>query len=721
MRTLMVFLAAILAVAQTAPAPAKRPPVRTAAPKAAARTEAGAAAVPGPVAALKFPPLRDPQIPAVTRFTLPSGLRVFLMENRELPLVSGFALVRTGNLFDPKDKVGLAEVTGSVMRTGGTKSKTGDEINEQLENLAASVESSIGETSGRVSFNCLKENVDEVLAVFKDVLTAPEFRQDKLDLEKTQQRSAIARRNDESDAIARREFSRILYGRENPYGWQTEYATIDAIQREDLIAFHQRYFFPKNTILAVQGDFDTAEMRRRIEALFGDWTIEQPPVPEFPPVEETPRPGIYLATKNDVNQTSFRIGHLGGTLRDPDYPAIEVMASVLGGSPFTSRLGKAIRVRRGYAYQIGAAWAPQYLHPGVFFIVGGTKSENTVAALRTIQEEIEQFRRSEPTEEELRSAKDKILNAFVFAFDSPGKTLNRLVNYEYFGYPQDFLFQYKKAVEAVTRADVKRVAQQYLKPENFTYVLVGKPADFGTPLSALNLPVREIDLTIPEPKAAQAEVSEVSLARGQQLLARMVAAMGGAERLAAVKDLTQSVEVQLSTPGATMQARQRNWWIAPSVYRQESELPFGKIVAFFDGQSGWMKAPQGEMPLAGPVLRQVQEQLFHNLIGLAQSGGMASRRVNQVGETTIEISELANNLSTRLVLDPVTGLPQKQIYGGGQGESVEENYEAFADLGGVKVPSRWSVFQGGQKAAVASATETSINSGLKAEDLARKP
>ncbi len=691
-----------------------------AAPKTPAAKPARAAA-PGPLTALKFPALRDPKIPDVVQFTLPNGMRVFLLENRELPVVSGFALVRTGNLFDPKDKVGLADVTGSVMRTGGTKAKTGDQLNEQLENIAASVESSIGETSGRVGFNCLKENTDEVMAVFKDVLTEPEFRQDKIDLEKTQQRSAIARRNDESDGIAAREFSSIVYGRGNPYGWQAEYATIDAIRRDDLIAFHRRYFFPKNTILAVQGDFAAAEMRAKIERLFGNWTAEQPPVPEFPKVDETPRAGIYLATKNDVNQTSFRLGHLGGTLRDADYPAIEVMASVLGGSPFTSRLGKAIRVQRGYAYQIGAAWSPQYLHPGTFFVVGGTKSENTVAAIRTIREEIDRFRDSEPTEEELRSAKDKILNTFVFAFDSPGKTLNRLVNYEYFGYPKDFIFQYKKAVEGVTRADVKRVARQYLKPENFSYVLVGKPSDFKTPLTELNLPVQPIDLTIPEPAAAKVEVTDATRARGQQLLARMVAAMGGEAKLAAVKDVSQSLDVQLSTPGASIKAKQKSLWIAPGVLRQESELPFGKIVAYFDGQGGWMKAPQGEMPLGGPVLRQVQEQLFHNLLGLARSGAMAGRQVNEVAPGTIEIAETAMNLSTRLVLDPATGLPQKQIYSGGQGQSVEEVYEAFTEAGGVKLPSKWSILQGGQKAAESTATETLVNSGLKSEDLAKKP
>ncbi|HSW48640.1 MAG TPA: insulinase family protein, partial [Bryobacteraceae bacterium] len=203
---------------------------------------------------LKYPPLREVTIPEVATATLANGIKLYLLENRELPLVSGFALARTGNLFDPPAKIGLAQITGTVMRTGGTASQTGDQLDELLEGMAASVESGIGETSGRVSFSCLKENVDETLAVFYQVLTTPEFRQDKIDLAKTQTRSAIARRNDDADAVAEREFRDITYGKDTPYGWRIELATLDGIQREDMVAFHRRYFFPANIMLVATGD-----------------------------------------------------------------------------------------------------------------------------------------------------------------------------------------------------------------------------------------------------------------------------------------------------------------------------------------------------------------------------------------------------------------------------------------------------------------------------------
>jgi len=447
---------------------------------------------------LKFPPLAPLRIPHVEVYTLANGLRVYLLENHELPLVNGLALVRTGNLFDPPDKVGLATLTGMVMRTGGTTARSGDELDEDLENIAASVESSIEETSGEVSFSALSANADKVLSVFHDLLTEPAFRQERFDLAKSQLRDEIARRNDDPEAIAGREFSNIVYGKDTPYGCQIEYATLARIQREDLVAFHRRYFFPANILLAVYGDFSTPLMKRKLEELFGTWNARQEPVPPFPAVRDVPRPGVYLAVKEDVNQTVFSLGQLGGVLRDANDPALEIMAHILGGG-FSSRLFKRVRTQLGYAYGIGAEWAAAYDHPGLFEIEGSTKSGTTTEAIDVARQEVDRIRASEVTGQELETAKQTSLNGFVFHFDTPGKTLSRVLRYRYYGYPDDFIFGYQKALAAVTKADVLRVAKEFLHPEAFTVVAVGNPKEFGKPLSALGLPVHPLDLAIPPP------------------------------------------------------------------------------------------------------------------------------------------------------------------------------------------------------------------------------
>ena len=329
---------------------------------------------------LVYPPLKQVKIPEPTTFTLKNGMRVFLLEDHELPLINGLALIRTGNLFDPPNKRGLSSVMADVLRSGGTSAKTGDQIDEELENIAASVESSMGETSASISFSGLKETTGVVLGIFKSVMTDPAFRQEKIDLTISQSHSGIDRRNDDPQGIAEREISSILYGRDNSYGWNIEHADLARIQRDDLQEFYRRYYFPKNIILAVYGDFSTPDMKDQIEKLFADWSPEQPPVPAFPRVTEKPAPAVFLAEKSDVTQTFFSLGLLSGTLRDPDYPALEVAVNILG-SGFTSRLMSQIRTKMGLAYSIGAGWGAAYDHPGTFRIVGSTKSASTTEAI----------------------------------------------------------------------------------------------------------------------------------------------------------------------------------------------------------------------------------------------------------------------------------------------------------------------------------------------------
>ena len=650
-------------------------------------------------------------------------MKLYLMEDHELPVVNGLALVRTGNLFDPPDHVGLALITGMTMRTGGTRARTGEQLDEQLENIAAGVESGIGETSGSVSFSALKENTDEVLGVFKDVLTAPEFRQDKINLAKTQIRSGIARRNDDPGGIRQREFTNIVYGKDTPYGWQEEYATIDRISRADLQDFYRRYFFPKNTLLAVWGDFDTAAMKAAVEKLFADWSVEQPPVPAFPKVAGTPPRGMYLAVKKEVTQTFFAIGHLGGDYRDKDYPALVIMADILGGG-FHSRLFRRVRTKMGDAYDISADWGGNYDHPGLFEIAGSTKSLSTVAALQAIREEVERIRTTEVTEAELNTAKESALNGLVFAFDTRAKTLQRMLTYEYFGYPKDFLQQYQKALAAVTRADVLRVAKQHLHPDAFVTLAVGNPADFGQQLDALGSAVIPIDLTIPPPKQEAAKEDAATLEKGKQLLARAQQAAGGVERLAAVKDTTQVAEWQFDAAAGGLQLKKTDRWIAPEILRQESVSAAGRITAFFDGKSGWIASAGGSMLLAGAPLKQVQGDLFRLYLRMLLSDRIAGRAVNATGDATVEIGDATGQIA-QLEFDAATGLPRKLLYeavtGGSQPVSVEEEYADFRAVGGVKVPFKITVTQGGRKYAAVAVTDFQIDTGLKPQDLGRRP
>lgn len=445
---------------------------------------------------LTFPPLPEIQLPAYERYQLPNGLVVYLVEDRQLPLVSGTAIIRTGSRWEPADKVGLAEITGKVMRTGGTQQHPAAELNELLEERAALVETEIGTTSGTANFNVLSEDLPSVFQLFAEILRYPAFAPQQLALAKTQMQGQIARRNDEPDDIASREFKKLIYGDASPYARTVEYATLARISREDVLNFYQTYVRPERIILGIVGDFDRKTVKKLIEQEFGDW---QPPanpqLPAVPPAEQKHEGGLFLVEQPQLTQSSILLGHLGGKLNSPDYPALSVLNGIMNG--FGGRLFNELRSRQGLAYSVYGFWQASYDYPGLFIAGGQTRSQATVPFVKSLVAEIERLRSETVSEEELALAKESILNSFVFNFENPSQTLSRLMRYEYFGYPPDFLFQYQQKVKATTAEDVLRVAQKYLHPDRFVTLVVGNDKEIQPPLTRLGDSVETVDITIP--------------------------------------------------------------------------------------------------------------------------------------------------------------------------------------------------------------------------------
>ena len=450
---------------------------------------------------LTFPPLPEIVLPEISRIELANGLVLHLLEDHTLPKVQGFALIRVGDRYEPADLVGLASMVGQTMRTGGTTTRSGDEINEMLADVGASVETSIGESSATASLFALQEDFPLALEILADVLRNPAFPEDKIELAKVRMRSAIARRNDDVAGIADREFFKLLYGESSPYARTMEYATIDRITRDDLIAFHERYFQPNQISIGLWGDFEPATARALVEKHFGSWERKDVSLPPPPPVSMERSPSIHLIHKEDVNQTNLRIGHLGGRLDDPDYFAMSLMAEILGGG-FSSRLFKLIRSDQGLAYRVRASWEAGWDRPGAFMVVCNTKSETTLRATTELLKEIRRLTEEPVSEQELKLAKDGILNSFVFNFDSPGELVRRVMTYEYYRYPKDFLETYRSRVEQVTSEDILRAARKHIWPDSLVLLAVGREEDFDGPLDTLG-DVQTIDITIPPPPSAQ--------------------------------------------------------------------------------------------------------------------------------------------------------------------------------------------------------------------------
>jgi zinc protease len=441
----------------------------------------------------KLPEFKPPQ---PKRIELPNGMIVFLQEDHELPTIDGVARIRGGERSVPASKTGLTDIYGEVWRTGGTKSQTGDLLDDFLEQRAAKVETGGGGDSTSASFSCLKEDFDDVFHVFVDVLRNPEFRADKIEIAKKGMYDGISRRNDDPEGIAGREAAKLVYGANSPLTRVPEYATVAAITRQDLVQWHKQYVHPNNIILGVVGDFDSVKMEARLREAFASWP-KGDAVKDQEITPEPAKPGYYEIDKTDVNQSNIQMVALGITRRNPDYYAISVFNEAFGGG-FSSRLFSDIRTTKGLAYGVGGGVGSGWDHQGMLRLVVGTKSKSTIESIQAIDEEIADLKTRPIDDEEIKRAKDAILNSFVFRFDSPEKVLREKMAYDFYGYPLDFLENFQKEIEKVTKEDVARVAAKYLHSDQLAVLVVGNVNEFDKPLSSLGT-VKKLDIAIPAP------------------------------------------------------------------------------------------------------------------------------------------------------------------------------------------------------------------------------
>ena len=443
-----------------------------------------------------IPPLPafHPQEPKRVEFS--NGMVVFLQEDHELPLIDGVARIRGGARSEPANKVGMLDLYGEVWRTGGTKTQTGDQLDDFLEIRAAKVETGSSADSTTISWSCLKDDFNDVFKVFADLLREPEFRPDKLDLAQREMYDAISRRNDDVSEIASRESTKLAYGKDNPYARQAEYATVAAVTRQDLLDWHRSHVYPNYIILGVVGDFDAVTMEGKLREAFSQWA--KGPAYKAPDIKFEPaKPGYYLIPKSDVNQSNIRMVDLGMEKSNPDYFAAQVFNEAFGGG-FSSRLFRTIRTAKGLAYGVGGGIGSAFDHPGIERISMGTKSQSTVESIRAIYEEIDNLKTNPISDDEIKRAKDSILNSFVFNFDSPEKVLRERMSYEFYGYPADFLERFRTGIEKVQIADVHRVSARYLHKDQLKILVVGNTSEFDKPLADLG-PVTNIDISIPPP------------------------------------------------------------------------------------------------------------------------------------------------------------------------------------------------------------------------------
>jgi zinc protease len=676
---------------------------------------------------IKTPPLRKLQMPQPKRVQLGNGMVILLMEDHELPLIRGTANIRGGDRNVPAGKTGLVDILTASWRTGGTQSKTGDALDDMLEARAARVETAGDEDSTTVTIDVLKGDFDGVFPIFLDVLRNPAFRQDKIDLAKTSENTGISRRNDEPGGILNRELTKLGYGPDSPYAREPEYATVAAITRDDLLAFHKRFVVPNNIVFGIAGDFDTAAMEKKLRDAFSSWPRgEQAPPP--PTAFAAAKPGVYFVAKSDVTQSNIGLVHPVNVLRNnPDYFPVLVMNNILSYG-FSGRLMNHLRSQQGLTYGVGGGIGAQFDYPGLFEITMATKSGTTLESINSLRKEVSALHTDPFTPDELRLAKEAILNRFVFTMDSKAKVLNQAAILEFYGYPADYFQKYTANVEKVTAEDVARVAKKYVSPDKIAILVVGNEKDFEKPLSTLGA-VTPVDITIPEgtappapaaAKPAAAAAAPPAAATGAEAMAlikKIQDFVGGKAKIDAIKSIRSVTTASRKTPQGPMDMEVETLVVFPDRQRAVMKMPMGEVTMVVTPEASFMLLPgMGTRDVPSSQREAAQKESRQEMLPILKNPEKYTINVvgtEKVSDVEAKILEIASDGDTmKWYVDPATGKIVRRVSKGRGPMSQQEqvtDFTSWGTYGGINLPTGFSTTVNGEQIASGQVKSLEIN------------
>ncbi|PKN11530.1 MAG: insulinase family protein [Deltaproteobacteria bacterium HGW-Deltaproteobacteria-4] len=435
---------------------------------------------------ISTPPLHF-AVPQIEPIILTNGIRVYLKEDHELPLIQLTVMAPGGAINDPAEKAGLASLLAKSLRTAGTGSRSAEEMDIDLEQLAADFSVSADTYALTFDLSLLASDLVGGLDLLQEVLRTPAFEVERLELARKQTLEAIRRQNDHPQAIASRTLLQAIYG-DHPLGRTPTEATVTAISREDLLAAYQGSFSPEKLWIAVSGDFDREQLLAGLEARFASWPAQQP-VPQILPPLVDGNAGVVIHGQKDLPQSVVMLGQVGIDKGAPDQHAVRVMNFILGGGGFNSRMMKEIREERGLAYSVYSYFQVGRFLPGPFIAQCETKSSTTIEALKLMLAAMETIREQPVRAEELHIAKESLNNSFVFSFANPHEVVTQAMRLDFYDYPDDYLESYRDKVEALSLTDIQQAARDHLQPEQLSIVLIGNEQGFEASLTTLGFPL----------------------------------------------------------------------------------------------------------------------------------------------------------------------------------------------------------------------------------------
>ena len=724
---------ALLAQRQTVPSPAAKPKkaeatkaAKTGAVKPVAKTTeeaaAGLVSVESSSLGLRFGPIRPLVAQPDDEVTLPGGMRIVVSENREIPIINVYVLVPAGSIHDPAGKAGLAEATASVVGSGGTATLTASALQERLSQLGAALQSGVAETRAQFSFSVPSAAFDAAGPILRDLLAAPRLDPEAVDTVLGRLRETIGLRYQNPATAMMRLFRQRLYPADSPWARMPEYDSADSITRSDIEAFHRQYYRPERTVVAIEGDIAAADHAKAV-GLFAEWKTATP-AGTAPAAVEPPKPGpgaMLLADRDDLRSSALILGHLGGRVSDPDYPAMLLICDLLAAGP-ESRLPARVRAAGGWRAEWQASWDAGFDRPGEFAVRATFDSPFATQTITIVKGELAKLREGAITDQEIERVRTALLTRLAVRYEASADQARERAAARFHRLPPELMARTLQSLATLTRADVARAAARNLFPEQVVLV-AGNAALFDKPLSSIAPKVEPVELTVKAALTAKTRSDPASFERGRLLLGKMREALGGEARLKAIRDISIRQEGLTVTGDQTMRVKLWDRWLAGNTYRQDQEIGAVNQTIFYNGKIAWIgrRGLVAPLPAAGVAL--VRSEIFRFPFRLALAGQDPGDQVADLGGNVLEVS--IDSQSVRIYLDPGTALPQRYSFrvdlGNGVSVSVDEALSEWKEFDGVKWPTRITTKKNGRRADELTVIEAKFNSALSVADLEKKP
>jgi zinc protease len=445
------------------------------------------------------PPVLGPPpsltLPPIQKATLSNGISVILIEKHNVPVLEMRLVINAGSVVEGPDKIGLATMTASMLKEGaGDKSSL--ELSDAIDYLGASISTYAGSHTMGISLHTPVSKLDKAFDLFADIALHPTFPANELERLRKERLTALMQMYDQPTMIAIHAASQFVFGAQHPYGRSTigTEKTIKGFTIDDVKGFYTRHFNASNAVFIVAGDVKKDEIVAKLEKAFGNWRNGDAAITKVPVADQVKERTIYLIDKPDAPQSVIRISRVGVERTNPDFFPIIVMNSILGGS-FSSRLNINLREKHGYTYGASSGFDMRPA-PGAFTAGSSVQTAVTDKAMTEFMNELKNI--SEPvSDQELTRAKNYLALSYPGGFETVAQIVNQLSEMQFYSFPDTYFNTYINNVQAVTKADVQRVAKKYIDPKNIAIIIVGDRKKIEKGLSDLKLGVIKI-MTIEE-------------------------------------------------------------------------------------------------------------------------------------------------------------------------------------------------------------------------------